>query len=114
VVDIAGWRRERMPKLPAVPAFELAPDWVCEVISPSTMRFDRSRKLRIYKREKVSHVWIVDPLARTLEIFRLDGKSWTLVAVHGEEADEKVRAEPFDAVELEPARWWLPDEPKAE
>ncbi|MEA2625799.1 MAG: hypothetical protein QOD06_1844, partial [Candidatus Binatota bacterium] len=72
VPDLAGWRRERMPKFPNVAAFTLAPDWLCEVISPSTARLDRSRKMRVYAREGVAHLWLVDPLARILEIYRLE------------------------------------------
>ena len=105
VPDLAGWRRERMPKVPDVPFFELAPDWVCEVVSPRTARLDRGRKRDIYAREGVAHLWLVDPLARTVEVFRLDAGSWVLQ--HTFAGDEKVRAEPFQAVELELAGWWI-------
>jgi len=111
VPDLAAWRHERMPRLPNVPAIELAPDWVCEIVSPSTARFDRTRKSRIYRRERVAHMWIVDPLARSLEVYRLGGGSWTVVDTYGDDAPDKIRAWPFEAVELEPARWWLPEEP---
>jgi Uma2 family endonuclease len=104
VPDRAGWRRERMPQVPEAAAFELAPDWVCEVLSPSTAVVDRTEKLPIYSREGVRHAWLVDPLARTLEVFRLEGGFWLLVtAVSGERG---VRAEPFDAIELELAALW--------
>jgi Uma2 family endonuclease len=106
VPDLAGWRRERMPQIPDVPYFELAPDWVCEVASPSTAKLDRTKKTRVYARAGVSHLWIVDPVARTLEVFRLVDGRWTLVAAHADE--ETVRAEPFDAIELSLAGWWLP------
>lgn len=105
VPDLAGWRRERMAKLPSVPAFELPPDWVCEVISPSTAKHDRGPKRRIYARVGVPHLWFVDPIERTLEVFRLRDGLWTLLATHADQ--ERVRAEPFDAVELEIARWWI-------
>ena len=105
VPDLGGWRRERMPRLPRTPAFELAPDWVCEIASPSTARLDRARKLPVYAREGVAHLWLVDPLVRTLEVFRLEQGRWVLLAVHGASADP-VRAEPFDAVELDLGRWW--------
>src|SRR5262245_12419222 len=100
VPDLAGWRRSRMPKLPAPgePFITLAPDWVCEMLSPSTARIDRVRKLRIYAREKVGYVWLVDPLSRTLEVFRLNEKGWILVGTFAE--DDRVRVEPFDAIEL--------------
>ncbi|MEI8256998.1 MAG: Uma2 family endonuclease [Deltaproteobacteria bacterium] len=98
VPDLAGWRRERMPELPEVAAFTLAPDWVCEVLSPATARLDRVRKLPVFAREGVAHVWLVDPHAQTLEVFRLEQSRYVLVLTAA--ADEKVRAEPFDAIEL--------------
>ncbi len=100
VPDLAGWRRERMPRLPMeAAAFELAPDWVGEVLSPSTKAIDRAEKMPIYAREKVSHLWLVDPIERTHEVFRLERERWSLLGVWRD--DEKVRAEPFDAIELE-------------
>lgn len=105
VPDLGGWRRERMPEIPFEKAyFELAPDWVCEVLSKSTAATDRSDKLAIYARERVSHVWFVDPIVKTLEILRLDGATYRIVAVHRDDA--KVRAEPFDAIELELSTLW--------
>ena len=104
VPNLAGWRRERMPQVPDQPAIELAPDWVCEVISPSTARIDRTRKMRLFKRVQVSHLWLLDPIARTLEVFRLDGRGWLRVSDH--DGSEPVRAEPFELVELDPSRWW--------
>jgi Uma2 family endonuclease len=98
VPDLAGWRRERMPKLPRVPALTIAPNWICEVISASTEKRDRSAKLPAYAREGVHHVWLVDPDLRTLEIFRLEGARYVLLGTHTDEAS--VRAEPFDAIEL--------------
>lgn len=98
VPDLAGWRRERMPKLPRVSALTMAPDWICEVISPSTEKRDRGAKLPAYAREGVGHVWLVDPDLRTLEIFRLEGTRYLLLGTHTDEAS--VRAEPFDAIEL--------------
>jgi len=105
VPDQAGWRRERMPSMPKVAAFTLAPDWVCEVISPSTVRIDRSRKMRIYAREGVAWLWLVDPLLRTIEVYELDDGEWVAKTVHG--GDEPARLAPFAAVELEVARWWI-------
>jgi Uma2 family endonuclease len=104
VPDLGGWRRDRMPEMPHVAAFELAPDWVCEVLSPSTARLDRGEKLPVYAREQVAHVWIVDPLQRYLEILRLDGETYRIVGTHF--ADAKVRAEPFDAIELDLTFLW--------
>lgn len=104
VPDLAGWRRERMPEIPRTAAFELAPDWVCEVLSPSTESSDRADKMPIYARERVPHLWFVDPLTRTLEVFRLDGE--TFRAIHAWRDDAVVRAEPFDAIELPLASLW--------
>jgi Uma2 family endonuclease len=105
VPDIAGWRRERVPVIPNVAAFDLAPDWVCEVISPSTGRIDRGGKMRIYGRVGLSHLWLLDPLAHTLEVYRLAPDRWIAVANHT--GDETIRAEPFEAVALVMRRWWL-------
>jgi Uma2 family endonuclease len=104
VPDIAGWRRERMPEAPMAAYFDDAPDWACEVASPSTAALDRGEKMPLYARENAGHVWLVDPIAHTLEIFRLDGSSYRLVVtLHG---DAKVRAEPFDAIELDLSALW--------
>lgn len=105
VPDLAGWRRERMPVLRDVAAFEQAPDWACEVVSPTTGRIDRARKMFIYAREEIGHLWMVDPLARTLEVYRLEGRRWIVASAHGDA--EAVRAEPFEEVELAIVRWWL-------
>jgi Uma2 family endonuclease len=104
VPDLAGWRRERLPRVPNAPYFELAPDWVCEVLSPSTMKIDRSDKLMIYARERVGHVWFVDPLARLLEVLRIHGSRYEILSTHKD--DETVRAEPFDAVPLDLGALW--------
>ena len=99
-----GWRRERMPEIPDVPFFELAPDWLCEILSPSTAARDRTRKMHHYARAGVRHVWLVDPVPETLEVFRLDGEGWRLaLSVAGRTA---VRAEPFEALELDLAALW--------
>ncbi len=105
VPDLAGWRRAHMPQLTNVPYFTHPPDWICEVVSPTTGRLDRVRKMRIYARERVVHAWLVDPLQKTLEIYRLEGERWVVAGTYG--GDEHVRAEPFEAVELSLSRWWL-------
>lgn len=83
---------------------EVAPDWVCEVLSPSTESIDRSDKVPIYARERVAHVWLVDPLTKTLEVLRLDGETYRVIRAWRDEA--VVRAEPFDAIELDLAILW--------
>ncbi len=105
VPDLAGWRRQRMPVITTeTPYFTLMPDWVCEVVSPGTGKLDRTRKLPIFARAGVGHVWIVDPLQRTLEVLRLQGSQWLIVGSWAD--DERVRAEPFDAIELELGILW--------
>jgi Uma2 family endonuclease len=104
VPDVAGWRRTRMPAPPSTPAIELAPDWVCEILSPSTEAMDRVPKLRIYAREGVANVWFVNPLTHTLEVLRLSNGAWVVVATH--DGDATVNVEPFDAVPLELFRLW--------
>ena len=105
VPGLAGWRVERMPELvDDEPYFTLAPDWACEVLSPHTAKIDRTDKLAIYAREQVRWTWLVDPLQRTLEVLRLEGSRWLLIGTWRDEA--RVRAEPFDAVELELAALW--------
>jgi Uma2 family endonuclease len=107
VPDIAGWRRDKMATLPETAFFELAPDWASEVLSPTTEAIDRGRKMNVYAREGVSYLWLLNPIHRTLETYRLVGSRWTLLAtVVG---DATVRAEPFEAVALDMSRWWLPD-----
>jgi Uma2 family endonuclease len=105
VPDLGGWRRERMPAIPDTPFFSLAPDWVCEVLSPSTERIDRGRKLRIYAEAGVARAWLVNPVERTLEVLRLRDGAWTIVAVCS--GSDVVRAEPFEAIELALQRLWL-------
>jgi Uma2 family endonuclease len=108
VPDLAGWRRERLPRAAGggdAPAhYDLAPDWVCEILSERTRSRDKGQKMRIYAREGVQHVWHVDPLARTLDIFRLREDQWLLV--HSFAGEETVRAEPFEAIGLELALVW--------
>lgn len=108
VPDLAGWRRTRMPNLRDEQFITLAPDWVCEIVSPSTARVDRGRKLRIYAREQVRHAWLVDPQTRMLEVFRREGEGWFFVGSFSDA--ERVRAEPFDAIELDLGTLWLPQE----
>jgi Uma2 family endonuclease len=104
VPDLAGWRRERLPELPDAPFLELAPDWICEVLSPSTIALDRTRKTHHYARAGVAHLWFLDPSPQTLEVYRLDGEGWRLItSVAG---SVKVRAEPFEALELDLGNLW--------
>jgi len=102
VPDVAGWRRETMGTVPRDPPYlTIRPDWVCEVLSPSTERWDRGAKVRLYAQAGVGNAWLVNPLSRTLEVLRLstDAPSrWASMGVFTEDA--KVRAEPFEVFEL--------------
>jgi hypothetical protein len=104
VPDLAGWKRERMPVVPDAAFITLAPDWVCEVLSPSTERTDRAEKLPLYASVGVGHAWLVHPRRRTLEAFRLHEGKWLTLAVHKD--TDRVRIEPFDAIELDLAMLW--------
>ena len=104
VPDLGGWLRERMPELPETAWFETAPDWVCEVLSPSTLRYDKGEKRDIYAANGVAHLWHVDPTARLLEVFVLTGGQWLLFRTFRD--DEVVTAPPFDAVPFELGLLW--------
>ncbi|HEY8209381.1 MAG TPA: Uma2 family endonuclease [Myxococcaceae bacterium] len=111
VPDLAGWRRERMPQPPSGVAFTIPPDWVCEVASPSTIRLDLAKKLPKYARAGVQHAWVLDPVAKTLQVFRRQDKMWLIIATFS--GDEKARAEPFDAIELDLTNLWGAEAPPA-
>jgi Uma2 family endonuclease len=104
VPDIAGWRQSRMPNAPAGPFSTLAPDWLCETLSPSTEKLDRTKKLGVYARERVPHVWLVDARRQTLEVLTLRGPSLVTQATY--RAHERVHVEPFDAVEIDLVFLW--------
>ena len=104
VPDLAGWRRERMPALPETAYFTVAPDWICEVLSPSTAMLDRAKKLRVYAEAGVEYAWLVDPIVRTLEVLQCHDHRWTLVDAHS--ADDVVHAVPFEALGLPLSSIW--------
>ncbi|MDO9016832.1 MAG: Uma2 family endonuclease [Deltaproteobacteria bacterium] len=108
IPDLAAWRTERTPPgflADDAAGITLAPDWVCEVLSPSTASTDRTKKLPIYRREGVGHAWLIDPTAHTLEVFRRHDLGWLLIATFA--GASVVRAEPFDAVPLDLAGLWV-------
>jgi Uma2 family endonuclease len=105
VPDLAGWRRERMPELLDVAAFTLVPDWICEVLSKSTVDHDREVKMPVYAREGVRHAWLVDPVKRTLEVYTLSAAGrWSEPVIHV--GADVVRAPPFDAIGLDLSALW--------
>jgi Uma2 family endonuclease len=104
VPDLAGWRRERMPVLPDTAWFDLAPDWVCEILSPGTARLDRIEKMPIYATAGVRHLWLIDPAQRTLEAYENQQGRWLRIAAHADH--EQVRVPPFDAVAIDLGGLW--------
>ena len=106
VPDIAGWRRERMPVFPDTAYTTLAPDWVCEVLSPSTRKFDLGSKSAVYARAGVSHMWLVDPIARSLEARELRGTKWAVIATLHDDAT--VSLPPFEEISFSLGNLWPP------
>ncbi len=104
VPDLAGWRRERMPQVPRDHRFEVVPDWVCEILSPSTAKKDRAIKLPLYARYGVAYAWLVDPEAHTLEAFALREGAWLLLGTFKD--DDPIHVEPFEAVTFSLAELW--------
>jgi hypothetical protein len=104
VPDLAGWKLERMSELPKTSYFSLAPDWLCEVLSPSTVDHDRKKKMPLYAAHGVQWVWLVDPIAQTLEAYQLHGGSWTEIATH--KGNGSVRIAPFESVAIDLAPLW--------
>ena len=109
VPDYAGWLRVRLPVLPSVSYFTLEPDWVCEIVSPSSTRLDRFHKLPRYAHHGIPYAWILDPISRGLEVYHLDGENYTLLKTFV--GEQPIRAEPFDTVDLPLERLWLPTLP---
>ena len=106
VPDVCGYRKSRLPRIPNLPFFELAPDWVGEVVTPAIRDVDRERKLPVYAKAKVEWLWMLDIETRTLEILRREGPGWFLFqSLHGA---LRMRAEPFDAIELDLGELWVP------
>ena len=104
VPDLVGWRRERMSELPDAAHVTLAPDWVCEVLSVSTRRLDLHEKRPVYARQGVRHLWLVDPVDRTLEAFELHDGRWLLIA--SAKDDDPVSIPPFDAITFSLGDLW--------
>ena len=104
VPDLAGWKVERLPEIPEMAYFELPPDWVCEVLSPSTARYDRISKMRIYAVNNIPYYWIIDSTHQTLEVFVLQNENYQLAMAYG--GNDKVSAPPFDAIEIDLSDLW--------
>ncbi|MEL6621381.1 MAG: Uma2 family endonuclease [Pseudomonadota bacterium] len=108
VPDIAGWRAERFPNAAAESQayLSIAPDWVSEVLSPSTQQIDRTDKLSIYASFGVAHAWYIDPLAQTLEVLERDGSTYKIARTF--KNSDNVCAPPFEAHTFCLANLWLP------
>jgi Uma2 family endonuclease len=104
VPDVAGWKRDRVPVQPVDEYWDIPPDWICEVVSPSTGRLDRAVKMPRYATHGIPYAWLVDPMQQTLEVLRLVEGRWMTIAVHSR--DELVRAEPFEEIEIPLASLW--------
>ncbi len=104
VPDLAGWRRTRMPSYPETAYTTLVPDWVCEILSPSTRGLDLDAKRPVYAREGVRHLWLVDPDGRTLEAFELAAGEWSTIAIVADDA--VVQIPPFEAASFSLADLW--------
>lgn len=104
VPDLAGWRLDTMPNHPDTPQYHVTPDWVCEVLSPSTTKADRLLKMPFYARAGVTHLWLVEPVNRYIEVYELKDQRWSVAATVADE--ETVRLTPFDAVELDLGPLW--------
>jgi Uma2 family endonuclease len=107
--DVAGWRRERMPELPVDEPIRVVPDWVCEILSPTTRRHDLLVKLPYYARIGVAYHWLVDLEARVLIAHRLESADWRIIGTYSNETEARIA--PFDAVPLDVADWWPPTAP---
>lgn len=109
VPDVAAWRRERMTALPETVGITLPPDWICEVLSPSTAPYDRTVKFRVYHEHRIGHLWYLDPAYRTLEVFGWSEPHWVPIANFAD--FEEVRAPPFDAITIPLGDLWPFDRP---
>ena len=104
--DLAAWRRDTFAGYPDRGPFVQVPDWICEVLSPSTERADRTTKMALHRQTGVKHVWLLDPYARTLEVFRLESQGWLRTGSFANR--DLARAEPFDAIEIDLTDLWDP------
>jgi len=105
VPDLAGWKRERLAVIPDEHRFTVSPNWVCEILSPSTARNDRVKKMRVFAEHEVPYAWLIDPVLKTLEVFKLESGNWSVRGLYAE--DEKVSAEPFQEIEIDLENLWL-------
>lgn len=108
VPDIAGWKKARMPRQPRTHRYEVVPDWVCEIASPSTVKKDRIEKMPLYAHYGVQYLWLVDPLLKTLETYELYNERWLNIKNYTD--DDKVSAVPFNEIVIQLSDLWIPDD----
>ncbi len=108
VPDIAGWRKEKMPRIPKTHRYEIVPDWICEIASPSTEATDRTKKMPLYARYGVQYLWLVQPLLKILEIYQLKNDKW--LNIDNYKDDDKVSAVPFQETVIQLQDLWIVDE----
>lgn len=106
--DLSGWRRERLPRPGSARPIEVVPDWVCEILSPATAARDRVHKRNLYARAGVAHYWLIDPETRVLEALALHNGAWLETGVYDDTSTARIP--PFEAIELEVGRLFLPRE----
>ena len=105
VPDFAGWRVEKFPTQLEHNWIPVAPDWICEILSPSSLRTDKIKKMPVYAQFGVAHAWLIDPRDKTLDVYRLESGRWSLLGSFAE--DDKARAEPFQEIEINLEELWL-------
>ncbi|MBF0226618.1 MAG: Uma2 family endonuclease [Desulfobacterales bacterium] len=105
VPDIAGWEKKRLPKFPKTNYISVPPDWICEVLSPCTEKTDRAMKMPIYAQFGISYFWIINPIEKILEVLKLSDNKWFILAIYAE--NDKVRAEPFQEIEIDLQNLWI-------
>jgi len=105
VPDLVGWRKERFPEKEDHNWISVVPDWICEIVSPGSIRLDRVKKMGLYARHLVPHYWLLDPFGKTLEVLKNESGRWLIIGTFAE--DDKVRAEPFQEIEIDLCLLWL-------
>lgn len=105
VPDLAGWKKERFPVEEEHNWISVVPDWVCEIVSPSSAGIDRVTKMGIYARHRVPHYWIIDPIGKTLEVLENNNMQWSIIGSYA--GDDKVQADPFPAIVIDLGSLWL-------
>ena len=105
VPDLAGWKTDRFPTSEEHNWISVAPDWACEILSPRTAKIDKHNKMSVYANHGVPHLWLIDPVMQTFDVFRLESGRWVVVGLFT--GDDRVRVEPFPEIEIDLRNLWL-------